>query len=96
MKLGMTRRTQAALLITEALSPSEDPAQGGYRLRLFPGLVAEVTAALLNCTSEAGTIPPTDDARARDAARVADALTTARSGPSASPRRRTEPRRPPR
>ncbi|BCW71518.1 response regulator transcription factor [Arthrobacter sp. NicSoilB8] len=80
MKLGMARRTQAAVLITRALNHSQDPADGGYRFSRFPALILEVTAALLNCTSEARTVPLTDEARARDAVRLADALTATRTG----------------
>lgn len=52
MKLGMARRTEIAVLVTRTLHHSEDPGYGGYRSSLFPDLVAEVTAALLDCTSE--------------------------------------------
>ena len=50
-KLGMTRRTQAAVLIAGELDHTVDPGYGSYRLSLFPDRVAEVTAAL-HCTSE--------------------------------------------
>ncbi|WP_427170892.1 response regulator [Arthrobacter sp. 92] len=80
MKLGMARRTQAAVLIAKALNPSEDPADLGYRFGRFPDLISEVTAALLNCISESGTVPPTNEARARDAVRLADALAATRTG----------------
>lgn len=80
MKLGMARRTEAAVLITRALNPSEDPADLGYRSSRFPDLIPEVTAALLNCTSESRTVPPTNEARAGDAVRLADALTATRTG----------------
>jgi hypothetical protein len=80
MKLGMARRTQAAVLVTTTLNHSEDPADGGYRSSRFPDLVAEVTAALLNCTSEAPTVPPTDEARAADADRLTHALAATRTG----------------
>ena len=56
-KLGMARRTQAAVLITKALNPSEDPADGDYGSGPYPDLIAEVTAALLNCTREAHGAP---------------------------------------
>ena len=79
-KLGMARRTQAAVLITKALNPSDEPADGDYRSSLYPDLTAEVMAALLNCTSESRTVPPTDEERARDAGRLADALTATRTG----------------
>lgn len=81
MKLGMARRTQVAVLVTRTPTHSEDPDGGGYRSTRFPDLVADVTAALLNCTSEASTMPPTVEARAGDADRLADALTAARAGP---------------
>ena len=70
-KLGVERRTQAAVLITRALNTSENHP---YRSSLFPDLIAEVTAALLDCISESGTVLPTDEERARDARRLADAL----------------------
>lgn len=79
-KLGMARRTQAAVLIIKALSPSQDPADGDYRSSLYPDLIAEVTAALLNCTSESRTAPPTDEVRTKDAGRLADALAATRTG----------------
>lgn len=80
MKLGMERRTQAAVLVTTTLRKSADPDYGCYRFGLFPDLIAEVTAALLNCTSEAPAVPPTDGVRARDAARLTDALAATRTG----------------
>jgi two-component system, NarL family, response regulator DevR len=79
-KLGVARRTPAAVLITRALNHSEGTAGGGYRSSRFPDLIAEVTAALLNCISETGTVPPTDESRAANAARLADALTMTRTG----------------
>lgn len=78
-KLGMTRRTQAAVLVTRTLNRSEDPVYGGYRSSRFPVLIAEVTAALLNCTSEAGTAAFTDGMRAAGVVRLADALAAART-----------------
>jgi two-component system response regulator DevR len=86
MKLGMARRTQAAVLVTTTLNHSDDPADGGYRSSRFPDLVAEVTASLLNCTSEARTVAPTDAVRAADAVRLAEALTATRTA-----RRKTRP-----
>jgi DNA-binding NarL/FixJ family response regulator len=79
-KLGMARRTQAAVLITRVLNPSDDPADGDYRSSLYPHLIAEVTAALLHCTSESRAVPLTDELRARDTRRLADALASARTG----------------
>ncbi|GLB68720.1 hypothetical protein AHIS1636_31620 [Arthrobacter mangrovi] len=81
-KLGAARRTQAAVLVTRALDYSEDTANRGYRSSRFPELIPEVTAALLNCISETGTVPPTDEARTANAARLADALTLTRTGPT--------------
>jgi hypothetical protein len=80
MKLGMAHRTQVAVLVTTTLNHSEDPDDGGYRSSRFPDLVAGVTAALLNCTSEAPTEPPTDEARAADADRLTHALAATRTG----------------
>ena len=79
-KLGMPRRIQAAVLVTTTLRHLEDPGHGGYRFSPFPDLVAEVMAALLNCTSEARTVPPTDAERAKDALRLTDALAATRAG----------------
>lgn len=79
MKLGLARRTQAAVLVTRTLRQSEDPSHGNYRLSRFPELIAEVTAALLNCTSEAGTVPLTAGMRAAGALRLADALAAIRT-----------------
>lgn len=80
-KLGMGRRTQVAVLIVGALDHVEDSGYGSYRLSLFPDRVAEVTAALLNCTSETRTVPPTDAERAEDARRLAEALAATWTGP---------------
>ena len=79
-KLGMARRTEAAVFITKALNPSGDPVGGGYRFSPFPDLIGEVTAALMTCISESRTAPPTDELRATDARRLADALTATRTG----------------
>jgi two-component system, NarL family, response regulator DevR len=84
MKLGMAHRTQVAVLVTTTLNYSAEPDDGGYRSSRFPDLVAEVTAALLNCTSEARTVPPTDTVHAGDAGRLADALTATRTGRTGS------------
>lgn len=85
MKLGMERRTQVAVLVSGALRLSEDPAQGGYRSSRFPDMIAEVTAALLNCTSEAGIVPPTDGMRAAGVGRLADALAATKTGSRGNP-----------
>jgi hypothetical protein len=90
MKLGMEHRTQAAVLVIRALSRSEDPDRGGFRLSLFPDLVDEVTAALLDCTSDVRTVPPTDAVRAGRTVRLAEALAATRTGRTTS---RTVPSR---
>ena len=78
-KLGMERRTQAAVLVTKALGQAETlPCGRGFNR--FPERLAEVTAALLECTREEGTTSPTDGGRAAVAARLADALAAARTG----------------
>ena len=79
-KLGMARRTQVAVFIARTLNHPEDPAGGDYRISRFPDLVPGVTAALLDCISEARTVPPTDAERAADAFRLANALTATRTG----------------
>ena len=79
-KLGMTSRSQAAVFIARALNHQENPADGDHRNSPFPDLIAEVTAALLNCTSETRTAPPTDAERAEAARRLADALAATRTG----------------
>ena len=80
-KLGVSRRSRAGVLVSAAaLRQSEDASDGRYRFSVFPDLAAEVSAALLSCTSEARTTPPTDDERARDALRLFDALAAARTG----------------
>ena len=76
-KLGMARRAGAAVFITKALNPTENRS---YRSSPFPDLIAEVTAALLDCISESGTMPPTDEERARDVRRLTDAVTAIRTG----------------
>lgn len=80
MKLGMTGRTQVAVLMSTALGHPEDPANGGYRFSRFTDLIAEVTAALLHCTSEVPTMPLTINELAANADRLADALTATRTG----------------
>ncbi|SDM12513.1 response regulator transcription factor [Arthrobacter sp. ok362] len=79
MKLGMAGRTEVAVLITRARNHPEDPDDGGYRSSRFPDLIPEVTAALLNCTTEARTVAPTEVVRAEAAGRLADALTAIRT-----------------
>lgn len=77
----MARRTQVAVLMVQKLNHPEDPASG-YRLGPFPDLLPGVTAALLECTSEARAGPPAEAERAGDALRLADALAPTRTGPT--------------
>ncbi len=79
MKLGMERRSQAAVLISKILQPWEDTQYGNYRFSPFPDRIAKVVDALRTCTSEANAEPPTNDERARDAVRLTTALTAALS-----------------
>jgi two-component system response regulator DevR len=79
-KLGTAPSTQAAVLVTTALDQSDDGPDGPDSSGQCPALVAKVGAALLDCTTEADASPPTDAIRAGDAARLADALATARTG----------------
>jgi two-component system response regulator DevR len=76
-KLGMARRSQAAVFIARAL---DSPEGRSYRSSPFPDQVTEVTAALLECISDSGSVPPTDEERARNARRLANALTAIRAG----------------
>ncbi|HJV98305.1 MAG TPA: response regulator transcription factor [Arthrobacter sp.] len=80
MKLGMERRTQAAVLVTTALGQSDDGLDGGYRFSQFPDLVTEVTEALLACTREVRPAVSTEGTRAEECVRLADALAAARAG----------------
>ncbi|WP_018772495.1 response regulator [Arthrobacter sp. 131MFCol6.1] len=79
-KLGMAGRTQVAVFMSRVLNYPEDPGHGDYRLCPFPDLVAEVRAALLNCTSETRAVPLSEAERASDALRLAGALAAARPG----------------
>lgn len=79
MKLGLERRTQAAILVTKALSQAESPS-GVRGFNPFLELLAAVIAALLECAGEEGVTLPTDGGRATGAARLADALAVARTG----------------
>lgn len=79
MKLGMERRSQAAVLISAILQPWEDTLYGNYRFSPDPYQVTEVGAALRTCTSETTTCRPSEDGRARDADQLVTALDTALS-----------------
>ncbi|WP_333483475.1 helix-turn-helix domain-containing protein [Arthrobacter sp. CAN_A1] len=79
MKLGMERRTQAAVLISTTVKQWEDTAYGSYRFSPFPDRIADVTSALRICTSETSNVPLADGERARNALRLTTALTSALS-----------------
>lgn len=78
MKLHMARRTEVAVFVSGALENTGDLAQE-YRRSRDPDLIAEVTAALVICTSEAGNTPPSGRMLLLDAMRLADALTVTRA-----------------
>lgn len=77
-KLGMARRTEVAVLVAGALNGPEVSAGAGYRSSRSPDLVAEVTAALADCTSEGRSGPWTDAGLVAAAARLANALDATR------------------
>ncbi|MEQ4520972.1 response regulator transcription factor [Pseudarthrobacter sp. B907] len=77
-KLGMARRTEVAVLVTGALNRPEVSAGAGYRSCRSPDLVAEVTAALADCTSDGRSGPWTDAGLVAAAARLANALDATR------------------
>lgn len=78
MKFHMARRTEVAVFVSGALENRGDFAQE-YRRSRDPDLIAEVTAALVICTSEAGSTPPSSRMLLLDAMRLADALTVTRA-----------------
>ncbi|MCY1238804.1 hypothetical protein D9M72_515620 [compost metagenome] len=71
------------MLVSGALRLSENPVHGDYRSSRFPELTAEVTTALLDCTSESGVLP-TDAMLAGRAVRLANALAAIRTPLSAA------------
>ncbi|MBT2566939.1 response regulator transcription factor [Arthrobacter sp. ISL-85] len=76
MKFDMARRTEVAVFVSGALENTEDLARE-YRRSRDTGLIAEVTAALVICTSEAGSVRRSNSMRLLDAMRLADALAAA-------------------
>lgn len=77
-KLGKERRTQVAVLITKVVGESENlPVLYGFNR--FPKLIAEVTAALSECTRETDPTPPAEGEWLTKAVRLADALAAART-----------------
>lgn len=83
LKFDMSRRTEVAVFVSGALEQTEDLSQE-YRRSRNPDLVAEVTAALIICTSEAGSRPLSRNMLLLDAMRLADALAVTRARPRAA------------
>ncbi|WP_051483224.1 LuxR C-terminal-related transcriptional regulator [Arthrobacter sp. 31Y] len=77
MKLGVERRTQAAVLITKTLDPSHGPTDTRFMFTPFPELTTEITDALTECTSDTEHL--TVQAHDGGADRLANALTAART-----------------
>lgn len=77
MKLGMRRRTQVAVYVATTLAEWRNQKFNPYRFSPFPDLVVEVVVSLEKCVAEDSGAPLTEVERARDAARVADALDAA-------------------
>ncbi|MDQ0118724.1 response regulator transcription factor [Pseudarthrobacter sp902506025] len=80
MKFDMARRTEVAVFVSGALKHTGDLAQE-YRSSRDTDLIAEVTAALVVCTSEAGSVPLSNRMLLLDAMRLADALAVTRTRP---------------
>ncbi|MEW1804774.1 response regulator transcription factor [Pseudarthrobacter sp. NPDC080039] len=78
MKFDMARRTEVAVFISRELEHTGDPAREYLRSR-DPALIAGVTAALVICTSEAGSVPPSRSMLLLDAMRLSDALAVTRT-----------------
>ncbi|MFC4398357.1 response regulator transcription factor, partial [Arthrobacter sedimenti] len=76
VKLDMARRTEVAVFVSGALGNTEDSLYE-YRRSRHTGLIAEVTVALVICTSEAGIARQSNSALLVDAVRLADALAAA-------------------
>jgi hypothetical protein len=87
MKFDMARRTEVAIFVSGELEDTGDPARE-YRRSRDPDLIAEVTAALIICTSEAGSMPPSHSILLLDAMRLADALAVTRPRTHAANTRR--------
>lgn len=77
-KLGMERRSQVAVHVVNALNRHSET-DGDYRSSRFPDLVAEVTDALLVCTSDVSPVLPTEAVRKDNAGRLAGALAATRA-----------------
>lgn len=82
MKFDMSRRTEVAVFVSGELEHTGDLAQE-YRRSRDTDLIAEVTAALVICTSEAGSVPPSNRMLLLDAMRLADSLAATRARPHA-------------
>ena len=83
MKFHRARRTEVAVFVSGALEHTGDLAQE-YRRSPNTDLIAQVTAALAICTSEAGSVPPSNGMLLLDAMRLADALAVTRTRPHAA------------
>src|SRR6476661_5733381 len=82
MKFDMSRRTEVAVFVSGELEHTGDLAQE-YRRSRDTDLIAEVTAALVICTSEAGSVPPSNRMLLLDAMRLADSLAATSTRPPA-------------
>jgi two-component system response regulator DevR len=80
-KLGLARRTQAAVLVTTSMTPASRAMTASYGHNRTPEAISGVTSALLDCTKESAT-PVDDAARAKAASALASALTAARAAPN--------------
>lgn len=77
-KLGLARRTQAAVLVTTVTTPEQRLTMAPYGHNRTPEALSRVTATLLDCTRES-TTPVDDAARAKAASALASALTRTRT-----------------
>ncbi|WP_254678571.1 response regulator transcription factor [Arthrobacter sp. 24S4-2] len=84
-KLGLARRTQAAVLVTTVTTPEQRATGNGQRATTAPyghnrtpEALSRVTSTLLDCTKES-TTPVDDAARAKAASALASALTRTRT-----------------
>ena len=77
-KLGLARRTQAAVLVTTVMTPAPRATTASYGPNRTPEALSRVTSTLLDCTKESAT-PVDDAARAKAASALASALTRTRT-----------------
>lgn len=93
MKLGVQRRTQAAVLITRTLDSACRSSDTDFMFARFPELTAGIVLALQECTGDTGAEPQTWQIHDEEAVRLADALTASRTKLTSHRPKRT--RRPP-